>query len=252
MFSLSRFILLEKNKWQETRIHLGVMAALTAIIYFICILVDFNNNSDMAVQQTYGHHAVIFVLMLLIMAPCFLEPSINKRNSIFDILLPSTTLEKFLHIWLKYLVVIPVFVWLVMQVLNGLFGLSGVPYLQHLASDTSFVTSVRVDHIGMLCLVQPIFFVGCVCFKSKNLLKSFGVLGVLMLLFVLIVKLFGLMIPEDTKGYAMWNIASYAECNYPLSFADTMLLDAGNILFPILYIISSWVAAYFILREKEV
>lgn len=206
----------------------------------------------MAVQQTYGHHAVIFVLMLLIMAPCFLEPSINKRNSIFDILLPSTTLEKFLHIWLKYLVVIPVFVWLVMQVLNGLFGLSGVPYLQHLASDTSFVTSVRVDHIGMLCLVQPIFFVGCVCFKSKNLLKSFGVLGVLMLLFVLIVKLFGLMIPEDTKGYAMWNIASYAECNYPLSFADTMLLDAGNILFPILYIISSWVAAYFILREKEV
>ena len=53
MFSLSRFILLEKNKWRETRIHLGVMAALTAIIYFICILVDFNNNSDMAVQQTY-------------------------------------------------------------------------------------------------------------------------------------------------------------------------------------------------------
>lgn len=108
-FNLKRFLLLEQYKRNETGRHLLWSAAVVSFICILCILYDINRGGSYYGKQTSATEFSRYVLWFILIAPCLLETNFSKRSSTLDILLPASAFEKFLHIWIKYLLLLPLF-----------------------------------------------------------------------------------------------------------------------------------------------
>ena len=102
-FNLKRFLLLEQYKRNETGRHLLWSAAVVSFICILCILYDINRGGSYYGKHTSATEFSRYVLWFILIAPCLLETNFSKRSSTLDILLPASAFEKFLHIWIKYL-----------------------------------------------------------------------------------------------------------------------------------------------------
>lgn len=102
-FNLKRFLLLEQYKRNETGRHLLWSAAVVSFICILCILYDINRGGSYYGKHTSATEFSRYVLWFILMAPCLLETNFSKHSSTLDILLPASAFEKFLHIWIKYL-----------------------------------------------------------------------------------------------------------------------------------------------------
>ena len=121
-FNLKRFLLLEQYKRNETGRHLLWSAAVVSFICILCILYDINRGGSYYGKHTSATEFSRYVLWFILIAPCLLETNFSKRNSTLDILLPASAFEKFLHIWIKYLLLLPLFCSLLIACLKGLLS----------------------------------------------------------------------------------------------------------------------------------
>ena len=137
-FNLKRFFLLEKYKKQETGKHLLWSAGVVLGICILCMMYDINKGASFYTEQTQAASLSRYTLWFLCVAPCLLEASISKHNSTLYLLLPASALEKFIHLWLKYILILPLFCALIIVALKGVFMLSGIDYLQHFGNPVSY------------------------------------------------------------------------------------------------------------------
>ena len=149
-FNLKRFLLLEQYKRNETGRHLLWSAAVVSFICILCILYDINRGGSYYGKHTSATEFSRYVLWFILIAPCLLETNFSKRNSTLDILLPASAFEKFLHIWIKYLLLLPLFCGLLIACLKGLLSLSGSEFLQYFATH---ITMWPVALSGRLLIV---------------------------------------------------------------------------------------------------
>ena len=145
-FNLKRFLLLEQYKRNETGRHLLWSAAVVSFICILCILYDINRGGSYYGKHTSATEFSRYVLWFILMAPCLLETNFSKHSSTLDILLPAAAFEKFLHIWIKYLLLLPLFCSLLIACLKGLLSLSGSEILQYFA-DGLKLRSIEADCI---------------------------------------------------------------------------------------------------------
>ena len=171
-FNLKRFLLLEQYKRNETGRHLLWSAAVVSFICILCILYDINRGGSYYGKQTSATEFSRYVLWFILMAPCLLETNFSKRSSTLDILLPASAFEKFLHIWIKYLLLLPLFCGLLIACLKGLLSLSGSEFLQYFATH---ITMFRIHNTQILTYVilHASAFIGYFAFSRQVLLKSF-------------------------------------------------------------------------------
>ena len=133
-FNLKRFFLLEQYKKQETGRHLLWSAGIVLGICLLCMMYDINKGSSYYIEHTQAFSLSRYVLWFLCIAPCLLEINITKQTSTLYLLMPASVFEKFLHLWMKYILIIPLFCILLIAVLKGIFNLSGIDYLQYFGS----------------------------------------------------------------------------------------------------------------------
>ena len=144
-FNLKRFLLLEQYKRNETGRHLLWSAAVVSFICILCILYDINRGGSYYGKHTSATEFSRYVLWFILMAPCLLETNFSKHSSTLDILLPASAFEKFLHIWIKYLLLLPLFCSLLIACLKGLLSLSGSEFLQYFATHITMFRILRLQ-----------------------------------------------------------------------------------------------------------
>ena len=105
-FNLKRFFLLEKYKKQETGKHLLWSAGVVLGICILCMMYDINKGMSYYTEHTQANYFCRYILWYICIAPCLLEPSMTKHNSTLYLLLPASAFEKFLHLWMKYILIL--------------------------------------------------------------------------------------------------------------------------------------------------
>ena len=137
-------------------------AAVVSFICILCILYDINRGGSYYGKHTSATEFSRYVLWFILIAPCLLETNFSKRNSTLDILLPASAFEKFLHIWIKYLLLLPLFCGLLIACPKGLLSLSGSEFLQYFATH---ITMFRIHNTQILTKCNP------ACFRLHRLLR---------------------------------------------------------------------------------
>ena len=250
-FNLKRFLLLEQYKRNETGRHLLWSAAVVSFICILCILYDINRGGSYYGKQTSATEFSRYVLWFILMAPCLLETKFSKRSSTLDILLPASAFEKFLHIWIKYLLLLPLFCGLLIACLKGLLSLSGSEFLQYFATH---ITMFRIHNTQILTYVilHASAFIGYFAFSRQVLLKSFTIFVGSIAVCIGIVTFVASLMPEArADGYWMDNIATWPHTNYPLSAGAQAIVTFCNYAAPISVLLGSWASSYFLLKEKQ-
>ena len=212
-FNLKRFLLLEQYKRNETGRHLLWSAAVVSFICILCILYDINRGGSYYGKHTSATEFSRYVLWFILMAPCLLETNFSKRSSTLDILLPASAFEKFLHIWIKYLLLLPLFCGLLIACLKGLLSLSGSEFLQYFATH---ITMFRIHNTQILtnAILHASAFIGYFAFSRQVLLKSFTIFVGSIAVCIGIVTFVASLMPEArADGYWMDNIATWPHTN---------------------------------------
>ncbi len=249
-FNLKRFFLLEQYKKQETGRHLLWSTGIVLGICLLCMMYDINKGSSYYIEHTQGLSLGRYVLWFLCIAPGLLEINITKQTSTLYLLLPASAFEKFLHLWMKYLVILPFFCILLIIVIKGVFILSGIDYLQHFSSRIGFYM-MQKDQMLAYSLLQGTFFLGCIAFKRQKLINSFIVLCSCFILFFGVIFLsMALWEPADSHGYWVANIA-YPIYNFPISSTSEAIIAFCNYGTPVLFSIGIWISSYFLFKEKQ-
>ena len=249
-FNLKRFFLLEKYKKQETGKHLLWSAGVVLGICILCRMYDINKGMSYYTEHTQANYFCRYILWYICIAPCLLEPSMTKHNSTLYLLLPASAFEKFLHLWMKYILILPIFCIILILGMKGVLTLSGTGYLSHFGNHMELYI-IQKDQILTYSLLQGTFFIGCIAFKQQKLINSFVVLCSCLIAFFGIILSISLWEPADNShGYWIANI-SYPIYNFPMSSTGEAIIAFCNYATPPLFIIGTWVSVYFLLKEKQ-
>jgi len=247
IFSFKRFAQLERYKLQETLLHcLYFIIIVTGIYFFLlfCKAQGWNGMSDSLV--------VSLTILMLVIAPCLFENSLNKYNSIFDFTLPASTFEKFIHLYLKYVILIPVMCLGIIWILNSVMSGLEIPGLNELTSEFSRIISIKEELMVYIAL-QPVFFTGFFLFRNKVLIKSIMASTIISLFIgIIITEIINQLIPES-HGIKMNNILSFwPTFNFSLTESSEIIWRICNYGGPIIYLLGLWITSFFLLREKEI
>ena len=237
-------------KKQETGKHLLWSAGVVLGICILCMMYDINKGMSYYTEHTQANYFCRYILWYICIAPCLLEPSMTKHNSTLYLLLPASAFEKFLHLWMKYILILPIFCMILILGMKGVLTLSGTGYLSHFGNHMELYI-IQKDQILTYSLLQGTFFIGCIAFKQQKLINSFVVLCSCLIAFFGIILSISLWEPADNNhGYWIANI-SYPIYNFPMSSTGEAIIAFCNYATPPLFIIGTWVSVYFLLKEKQ-
>lgn len=250
-FNLKRFLLLEQYKKNETGKHLLWSTVMVLSICVLCILYDLNRGGSYYGKYTSATDLSRYVLWFLLAAPCLLETSLTKRSSTLYILLPASTLEKFLHIWIKYLLVLPIYCGILLICLKAMLLLSNNHFLQFFAGHI-IPYKIHENQILPYSIFHVAAFISYFAFTRQMALKGFAILVAVFAGNIGIVMIMVAFMPDaPPDGYWMDNIVSWPRTNYPLSAAAQAIVAFCNYAAPICLVAGSWISGYFLLKEKQ-
>ena len=166
VFSFKRFLMLERYKFPETKIHSLLFIIIVTGIYFLLLFCEIQDR-----HSRYGSLVVSLTILMLAVSPCLFENPLNKYNSIFDFTLPVSVFEKFMHLYLKYVILIPILCWGTIWVFNSIISVIGLTELNEFTSVISRIVFIKEEFMVYIML-QPIFFTGYFLFKNRVLIKS--------------------------------------------------------------------------------
>ena len=104
-------------------------------ICILCMMYDINKGMSYYTEHTQAYYFCRYILWYICIAPCLLEPSMTKHNSTLYLLLPASAFEKFLHLWMKYILILPIFCIILILGMKGY-----LPYQVPAICHTSVIT----------------------------------------------------------------------------------------------------------------
>lgn len=250
-FNLKRFLLLEQYKMQETGKHLLWSSAIILSICILCILYDINRGGSYYGKQTSADSLYQYALWFLLAAPCLLEANLTRRSATLYMLLPASAFEKFLHIWIKYLFVLPAYCVLLIICLKGILSWSPNAYLQFFATHIVHY-EIHKYQLLTIAMLHSAAFIGYFAFKQQVLLKGFAIFIACIAASMGIVLVMIAFVPHQySEEYWLNNITSWPDTNYPLSAAAQAIISFCNYATPLCLVLGTWITSYFLLKEKQ-
>ncbi|WP_029904292.1 hypothetical protein [Prevotella sp. 10(H)] len=254
-FNINRFARLEKRnlflskaQYLYMTIALVGMYILSAMLY---ILID--NSLSGLIYLAAG--------TIIIGGPCFFERTRNRHSSIFDFTLPASTFEKFFSVWLKYVIILPVIILLVLLVLNVISSIIPVEELKAHAEQLDW-TKYNVKTYFALIFHQSIFMCGYYYFKKYAFAKTSLILIIAGIAIMFLSIAWGHIILESGKNVA-FSMSADNENNFTAGydfgnaiaashFASDTVLQIASYIISVVVPLGMWLTSFFKLRETEV
>jgi len=256
IFNIDRFWKLEKRNFFHSRMHFVYILGGIVGLYLLSML--------MKVWISEGIPTLVYLAMYLVIVagPCLFEKSVNKHRSIFDFILPTSTFEKFLSIWLKYVIIIPVFLLVIILLLNLVTGLIPVEGIKEHAKEMALSAGLfRYKIIFLLLAVQATFLGGYFYFKKYAFAKTSLLILILFVLLMVVGMIVGYYLFSTSEmsfsftGDTSDKNATSFSYNIGLSIGtifNNPLIKTLDIICDIVFVSGMWVVSFFKLRETEI
>lgn len=195
----------------------------------------------------------IIAIALIICGAPFINKNLNKANFVPFLTTPASNFEKWLLIWAKSVLIMPILIIGTILLLNQISSIQTV--------DRIFDTKHIFNKIHFLLAFQSVFFLGYIYFKERVLVKAAIALTVLFMLAYLISKLIiGQFYPEilevkktmdifyilNFDGFYQRATGSYIE------MGTTVIYDVCSWIIKLIFPLGLWFLSYLKLREREI
>lgn len=258
-FDFHRFgLMLKLDLAEKGRKNLGTASLLVVVLLFFMLPVT-TSNTFKGVLEALHHIALIMIVLLgssLYTSSVFTSYA-SPSTGIAALMIPASTVEKFLSTLLLNLLFIVPFLLLYLELhfstLN--YANSKLPagsYKYHPLSN---------DVIQYVCytyaLAQGSIFLGSIYFPVASYIKSaaaaisvYIVIGIFQIIMAsTMTGQFDKVVTFPFTGWQLWNFGKdfkYFQINYPSNFLLLIYL------FPVLILLSLWLITYLRLKEKEI
>lgn len=250
VFNMHRFANLIKREFVLYNKSYIFLICGVAAYYVIAMLMDSVYSSQMLQVMP-----VVYFVLIIYVAP-FLDKSLEDSNAVFSFSLPASTFERFLILWTKCVIVMPLLVLITSSFLDFVssFFLETKPFL-------SEIDSLRSLHL--LFAIQSLFFFGYVYFKKKAFVKTVMAIAIFFIVIVVVSKIIITQFhPEishirnsmdplfvyDYSGYSIFADKSFTR----VDTGTTILFDIAKYIIMTLFPLGMWVLSFFKLRETEI
>lgn len=244
VFNIDRFLKVEKRSLFLSYRHLLYLwisllgaSLLSALLYFTLEV-----NLSMLIY--------VASIFFIITAPCLIEMKANKINGVFDFVLPGSTFEKFFSLWIKYVIIIPVSVFLILLVMNFITGLLPSETLREFTDGERIrlLNALNFRFLYKIFATQSLFMIGYFYFKRYAFVK----VSLILILFSIVLSFIA--------SFLMYYI--FESQGIETTESLDVNITAGDMKGPIFDIVSwisgitlplvAWVVCYFKLRETEI
>ena len=247
VFNIKRFGNLFKREFTYTwKTFLYVITGL--IVYFIAAKL-----LDSMWQFQLMNLLPIIGIALTICGVSFINKNLNNTNFIPFLTTPASNFEKWLLIWTKSTLIMPILI------ISTILLLSYISPIQ--LADRLMTTKYILEKILALFTFQSIFFLGYIYFRERALVKSAIAITVLFLLVYLISKvIIKQFYPEiigvresldifsilNFDGFYMRETGSYVETG------TTTIYEICSWIIKLIFPFGLWALSYIRFREKEI
>jgi hypothetical protein len=203
---------------------------------------------------------------IIIAGPCFFEKSRGKHSSIFDFTLPSSTFEKFISVWIKYVIVLPAMIFILLLLLNIITSFIPVDGAQAHANEMRLTENLYAfNTLFTMLFFQSIFMGGYYYFKRYSFAKTSVIL--LILFIVLVFGAILMMHLSMGHGIEHGNMAFNLNSNQQqafnigygtgqaiglMAFSSDAVFRTCSIIVDIVVPVGMWIVSFFKLRETEI
>jgi len=260
IFNTNRFLKLEKRNFFLSKMQylyiIGGLAGLYLLSMLMKVLVDFS----------FSGLVFTAAFVVVVAGPCFFEKSMTKHGSVFDFILPASTFEKFLSIWLKYVIFIPAAILLLFLLLNIITGIFPVDGMQVHARQMSIEGIFSSKTITAILSTQAVFLVGYFYFRryafaKTSLIVLIGFIGLMIMGIILVYFMFEGF--GNGNSQANLNIGTESHQNsFEMGYgaqtiglaalAEDTVIKIADTIVDIVLPLGLWVTCFFKLRETEI
>lgn len=196
------------------------------------------------------------VYVAIIICSISFDKNLSDANSTFYFTLPVSTFERFLGLWIKYIVIIPLLV----------FGASVcLDFISSLFVSTTHPVVKFSDwwDYHMLYAAQSVFLFGYACLKKRSFVKTLSLIAVFFIFIIIVSKIIISQFYPDVSYIrsSMDPISILSFDGYWIPEGDssrfvttktTMLYDVTKYILAAIFPLGMWILTYFKLRETEV
>lgn len=163
-FNLKRFINFEKRDFISTKKQLLIITFVIFTLFITSLIIPEENLG------TYLDIAISLIVGMITVSPCFFEQKREKSKSIFDSILPISYTERFLHLILKYVFIIPIICYISYSLAFYIYDLLIIDKYTRLYIDR-IKDNISLDFIYCFYCAQSIIILGYFFFKKYALFK---------------------------------------------------------------------------------
>jgi len=255
VFNINRFLNLEKrNIFLSRTQYLYILGALIGL-YILSMLLQILTGSNFC-------DLIFFIAYVAIVGgPCFFEKSMNKHASVFDFVLPPSSFEKFMSIWLKYVLLIPGMIFLAIFLLNVITGLIPIEAVQAHATAMSFSDNLRFSFFHKLLGFQSVFILGYFFFKKYAFAKTSLILLLVFVILMFLGVIVGYILFKGQEFGFNANMGETESFNMgytlgrsmnDLRIEDDTIINTCSAIMSAIFPLGIWIVCYFKLKETEI
>lgn len=263
IFNFDRFKKIITRSYFLSRMQYRYIAGTLIGIYFLSMLLCIIIGSSLSGLIFFG------ACIVVVGAPCLFERPISRNGSIFDFILPASTFEKFLSLWLKYVIFLPALVFLIIFFLNLITGIIPIEGIQKHAE---LMTPDLSDHgwytyyISLLSM-QSLFLLGYLYFRKYLFAKTSLIIMAFLIIMIVLVSVSAYAVISENTAHLSEVTAHYDTAENQKSFVmgysfgksiailekpKSALLNIINIVQYVVMTLGMWVVAFFKMRETEI
>ncbi len=255
VFNINRFISLEKRNIFLTKMQYIYIIGSLAGLYLLSMLLE------MLTESNFADFIYVIAYVVIIGAPCFFEKPMNKHSSIFDFTLPTSTFENFLSFWIKYVILIPASIFLVILALNLITGIIPVDAIQEHAKDMS-LESLTITKFYKLLGMQSLFMLGYFFFRKYAFAKTTLILLFAFIVLVFIAVIIGYIFYKgqqidvnfhgDNHSESFSMGYTFGRTMGEIEMKDDILINICDTIISFIFPIGLWIVSYLKLKETEI
>lgn len=262
IFQFNRFIKLfvrEYHQQTKTLIWFAILFAILPIFQFVLNWSNIGFQSTLSTRETF---LSIFVVALGVFSPfIFFYTNNHPKKGLNDVMLPASTLEKYIEMQLFCILLIPIATFILYGGMDALLHLISPKIYEGMAITNFFDQNFVIDGLLVYLLATQISIFFNTLFVRRKILKGFGVFILIQILTTLLMGLaMGIL---DKLGYieslknsrhdihfnieGSLNLFDFNPSYHPVILTFQAFRVFLLVVLPIILIISS----HYIMRNKK-
>jgi len=250
VFNTDRFWnLLKREAIISRKQYLFIICGITAF-YAIAAFLEYYYGSDLK-------KLLPFIYLTLIVCAPFFDKSQDESHTHFYFSLPVSTFERFLTLWIKSVIVMPVIILGTSVILDTIFS-----PLVSLSSYTILLFDSWSFYYWLFA-IQSVFLFGYVYFRKRAFVKTLLSIAGLFVIIIMISKIMTQFYPEvyhikNTMGsfqisdYLGFPTEMVSNGNRSISMVMPLAFDIAKGILIAIFPLGLWILTYFRLRETEI